>query len=174
MAARDMVVLGRITEPYGLQGWVKLHAFCDDFFDFADLPQWWLAEDAESTQWQAFGLQDVRAHGKGLIARFEGVTDRNASEAIEGRFIAVPRESLPKTANGEFYWADLIGLEVVNLQDEELGVVSSLMSSGAHEVLCVRDERVAGGERLLPFVAQVVKEVALTEGRIRVDWGQDW
>ncbi len=174
MAARDMVVLGRITEPYGLQGWVKLHAFCDDLEDFSALPQWWLGADAEGEQWQPYGLLDVRQHGKGLIARFEGVADRNASEAVEGRFIAVPRDRLPRTAKDEFYWADLIGLEVVNLQDEALGMVSSLMSSGAHEVLCVRDARVEGGERLLPFVAQVVKDVDPAQRRIRVDWGLDW
>jgi len=179
-----MIVLGRIAGPYGLQGWVKLNAYGDDFDALGTMPQWWLGAAAEGEVWTPYALQDLKSHGKGWIVKFAGVDDRNGSEAITGSYIAAPREALPETAANEFYWADLVGLEVVNTQGERLGRVTKLLSSGAHEVLCVSDGE--GGkmqERLLPFVAQVVKSVDTangtkgtegTKGTIRVEWGADW
>ena len=181
------VVLGRVVEPYGLQGWCKVHLFGGDAAELGGMPQWWLAP-AETLQheglmrgvaevaaaWRAYPLLDLRPHGKGMIARFVGVDDRTAAEAIHGHFIAVPRAQLPEPAQGEYYWADLIGATVINQSGEHLGVVSELMSSGAHEVLCVRAG--CGQERLLPFVAAVVKSVdlAATPRQITVAWELDW
>ena len=172
---QGMIVLGRIAGPYGLQGWVKLNAYGDDFGALGTMPQWWLGAAAEGEVWTPFALQDLKSHGKGWIVKFIGVDDRNGSEAITGSFIAAPRQALPETAANEFYWADLVGLEVVNTQGERLGRVTKLLSSGAHEVLCVCDGE--GGkmqERLLPFVAQVVKSVDTANCTIRVEWGADW
>lgn len=175
--AQGMIVLGRIAGPYGLHGWVKLNAYGDDFDALGTMPRWWLGESAEGDVWSPYALSGLKVHGKGWIVKFAGVDDRNASEAIDGRYIAAPREALPKTAKDEFYWGDLVGLEVVNTQGERLGKVTGLLSSGAHEVLCVGgeegpDEKLQ--ERLLPFVAQVVKSVDTANGTIRVEWGVDW
>jgi len=83
----------------------------------------------------------------------------------------VPRAALPAPAPGEFYWADLVGLEVVNAAGEALGRVQGVFSTGANDVLRVGAGK---GERLLPFVAAVVKKVDLAARRIEVDWGLDW
>lgn len=168
-----MIVLGRISGPYGLHGWVKLNAYGDDFDALGTMPQWWLGLDDQGEQWTPHALQELKHHGKGWIVKFAEVDDRIASEAIAGRYIAAPREALPKTATNEFYWADLVGLDVVNTQGECLGKVTKLLSSGAHEVLCVSDgEGEEMQERLLPFVAQVVKSV--DAATIQVEWGADW
>ena len=169
--AQGMIVLGRIAGPYGLHGWVKLNAYGDDFDALGTMPQWWLATADEGEVWTPYALQDLKSHGKGWIVKFVGVDDRNASEAIDGRYIAAPRDALPKTAANEFYWADLVGLMVVNLKDEELGVVAGLFENGAHPVMRVVEGEV---ERLLPFVDQVVQQVDLAQGRIRVEWELDW
>ena len=172
---RGMIVLGRIAGPYGLHGWVKLNAYGDDFDALGTMPEWWLGATADAESWVPHALQDLKLHGKGWIVKFVSVDDRNAAEAITGRYIGAAREDLPMTAADEYYWADLVGLEVVNVQGERLGRVTKLMSSGAHEVLCVCDgegEKVQ--ERLLPFVAQVVKSVDAASRSIRVDWGADW
>lgn len=171
-----MIVLGRIIGPFGVHGWVKVHAFGDDPDAWCKMPQWWLAAKADAApgSWVPYALSEASPHGKGLVAKFESVIDRSAAEAIAGVYVGAPRESLPKTAADEYYWADLVGLDVVNMQGERLGQVSELLSSGANEVLCVRDGE---HERLLPFVAQVVKSVERLEsggGLIRVDWGADW
>ena len=101
----------------------------------------------------------------------EGCDSPEAAAAYRGLDVALPRESLPPTRENEFYQADLIGLEVRNMDDVPLGIVAGLFSNGAHDVM-----RLAGdeGERLLPFIEQVVREVDIGAGRIRVDWGKDW
>lgn len=164
-----MVVLGRVVAPFGVRGWVKVHPFGDEPEAWREMPRWWLGVDAQGIDWQAYELKGWRQHGSGWVAKFAGVDDRIGAEALDGRYIAAPREALPGTAEDEWYWADLIGLEVVNEKGESLGRVTGLLETGANAVLVVRDEEV---ERLLPFVGQVVKNVA--DGRVRVEWEKDW
>ena len=105
------------------------------------------------------------------MAKLAGIDDRDASEALGSCYIGAPRDALPPPAQDEYYWSDLIGLAVVNLQDQPLGRVTSLIETGANQVLVVSDgER----ERLLPFVEQVVGKVDVPGGVIRADWGLDW
>lgn len=168
-----MVVLGRIVAPYGVAGWVRVHPFGDDPESWRTMPRLWLGAAAETADWSPLALKGLRFHGKSLIAKFEGVDDRNAAEALGGQYVAAPRDALPKNAENEFYWADLVGLSVVNEAGESLGTVDNLIETGASPVLVVKDPD-GLGEHLLPFVAAVVKDVALAEGRIRVAWQKDW
>ncbi|MGE5386497.1 MAG: ribosome maturation factor RimM, partial [Betaproteobacteria bacterium] len=94
------------------------------------------------------------------------------AEALRGMLVGAPREALPETDADEYYWADLIGLQVINASGESLGQVAGLIETGANDVLRVVSE--SGEERLLPFVAQVVLEVEKENGLIRVEWGSDW
>ena len=172
-----MIVLGRIVAPFGIQGWVKIHPFGDDPASWRKLPHWWLSRDdnAPDAQWKQYTLTACRPHGKGLVAALAEVPDRNAAEAIDGFFIAAPREVLPEPAENEHYWGDLVGLAVINEADEALGTVRSLLSTGAHDVLQVQDGEGKGAvERLIPFVAAYVLDVDLAARRIRVSWQKDW
>lgn len=170
-----MIVLGRIVAPYGVQGWVRVHPFGDGAEDWRRMECWWLGREPEGSEWLSFRLAALRTQGKGLVASFDGVADRAAAEGLEGMYIAAPREALPKTAQGEYYWADLVGLQVENEQGERLGAVADLIESGANTVLVVREgEGKEMRERLLPFVAAVVKKVDVAAGSVRVDWGSDW
>lgn len=172
-----MVVLGRITAPYGVQGWVRLHPFGDDPGRWREISSWWLGRDENDfSGWCAYPLQAIRLHSKGWIVKLTGVDDRSGAERLVGNYFGAPREELPKTDLGEFYWSDLIGLSVVNLGNEPLGRVVDLLESGAHAVLVVTEENGRGEkvERLLPFVDHVVKEVDIPAGLLRVDWERDW
>ena len=137
------------------------------------MPQWWLSTDvdAPAESWKARGVEAVKRHGDGVIAKLAGIDDRDASEALGSCYFGAPREALPPPAQGEHYWADLIGLSVVNMQDRPLGRVKSLIETGANQVLVVADGE---QERLLPYVEPVVKAVDVSGGRIRVDWDSDW
>jgi 16S rRNA processing protein RimM len=137
------------------------------------MPRWWLSPVADGEAWTPYAIHALKEHGKGWVVKFVGVDDCNAAQTINGNYIAAPREALPKTEADEYYWADLVGLEVVNAQGDRLGKVTGLLSSGAHEVLCVRDAQ-GEHERLLPFVAQVVKCVDKASRTICVEWGADW
>lgn len=168
-----MIVLGRIVAPFGVQGWVKIHPFGDDPLSWREMPHWWLAaaDDAPEGTWKQYTLKTCRAHGKGLVACFDEIADRNAAEAISGQFIGAPREAMPEPEKDEYYWGDLVGLGVVNEAGEALGTVSGLISTGAHDVLQVQEGET---ERLIPFVAAYVLEVDLAARTIRVAWERDW
>lgn len=170
MASSDIVVLGKIADPYGIRGWVRLHAFGDDPLSWAEIPVWCLGP--ENGPWREVKLKDLRVHGDGLVALFDGVSDRSGAEALKGMFVGAPREALPATDADEYYWADLIGLEVLNSAGESLGRVTGLIETGANDVLEVAAED--GVQRLLPFVDAVVLAVERDAGLIRVEWGKDW
>lgn len=166
-----MIVLGRIVAPYGVRGWLKVKPFGDDPDAWRDMPCWWLGTQADGDHWQAVQLEQLKPHGAGWVAKLAGIDDRSAAEALNGRFVAAPRDALPGTDEGEFYWADLIGLDVINEQGESLGRIDTLLETGANDVLVVKD---GDTRRLLPFVMQVVREVDLAGGRMRVAWERDW
>ncbi len=161
--------MGRIVAPYGLKGWVRIEPYSAEPDSLRDYPSVWVGSNGD---WREMKVaESVLQHGASLVARFEGCVERDAALALKGSEIALEREALPRNAKDEFYWVDLIGLKVVNAKDEELGVVAELFESGAHPVM-----RVVAGEteRLLPFVEQVVRQVDMAEGRIRVEWELDW
>ncbi len=170
MPDSEFVVLGRLADPYGIHGWLWLHPFGDDPLSWAKMPVWWLGR--EGGPWRESKLKGMRAHGKGVIVLLDSVPDRTAAEAAKGILVGAPREALPATDADEYYWADLIGLAVVNTAGEQLGKVAGLLETGANDVLRIVAED--GSERLLPFVDSVVLAVEKQTGLIRVEWGSDW
>lgn len=159
--------MGRIAAPFGVKGWVKVQPYCEDPGVLLDLAAWRIGRGDTHTLYPLEAAQD---HGNGLVAKLEGVADRDAAFALRGLEISVERASLPAPADNEYYWSDLIGLAVVNREGVELGRVASLMETGAHDVLVVQ----GGREHLIPFVSQFVGEVDLAAGRLEVDWGEDY
>ena len=169
----DIVVLGKVVGAYGLRGAVKIHPFADDPNAWGKLTHWWIGQDGLAPSlWRQTRVLKCREHGEVLVADLECFPDRNASESAKGVLVGAPRAVLPATDKDEFYWADLIGLSVVNTADEALGQVAGLLETGANDVLRVVAED--GVERLLPFVDAVVLSVDKAAGRILVAWGSDW
>lgn len=168
-----MIVLGRIVAPFGVRGWLRIHPFGDDPIGWQTIAQWLLSPDADAATdtWRIYVPETVKAHGGGLLAKLQGVGDRGAAEALTGCYIGALRSDLPPTRKDEYYWRDLIGLEVQNLQGMALGHVDSLLETGANDVLVVVDGE---NKRLLPFVEDVVVKVDPVGRLIRVDWGIDW
>jgi 16S rRNA processing protein RimM len=164
-----MVVMGRVVAAQGLQGWVKVQAFTEHLDTLIDYDTWQMGND--SHPWREYKVSECRLHTKVLVAKLEGVNDRTAAENCRGLLIAVPRSSLPKESDDEYYWSDLIGLSVVNLEGEQLGRVDNLLDMGANDILCVHGDK---GEILIPFLSHVVQQVSLDEKLIRVDWQADY
>lgn len=160
--------MGRVAAPYGVKGWIKVVPFTSSPGTLRTFPSWWLGR---AGQWQEVEVVESAVHGAALVARISGYGAREQAARLRGLEVAVPRGALAATAPGEYYWADLIGLEVVNIEGQSLGTVASVFSNGAHEVLRVAQD---GRERLLPFVVAVVKKVDLAARRLDVDWGVDW
>lgn len=170
MAERESrrVVLGKIAGLFGVKGWMKLLSWTEPRERIVQYRPWLLELGGEWREWQ---VAEGRAHGKGVIARLESVTDRGQAAALVGAAIAVRREQLPATRPGEYYWADLVGLEVRLADGRLLGSVKGLLATGANDVLVVQGER----ERLIPFVrGPVIKDVDLDAQVICVDWDADF
>ncbi|MBP7580141.1 MULTISPECIES: ribosome maturation factor RimM [Vogesella] len=168
MRDADLVVMGFVRGAFGVRGWVKVQAdtqYADSLFDY---PQWWLKKDGE---WKPYTFTDGSAQPKGLVVKFDGVDDREIAAGMRGMQIAIARDQLPAAADDEYYWIDLIGLDVVNKEDIVLGKVAELMETGANDVLVVRGDT---DERLIPFVSDYIVDVDLAAKRITVDWGLDY
>jgi 16S rRNA processing protein RimM len=162
-----MVVMARVAGAFGVRGWIKLQVFTERASSLLDYPVWWLGRDAA---WVPAEVEQASVHGSAVVAKLGGLDDREGAAALRGCKVAVPRAALPQNEEGEYYWADLEGLRVSNLEGETLGAVAGLIETGANQVLVVRGER----ERLIPFVGAVVKSVDLARGELLVDWGADF
>ena len=170
MSGSEIVVLGRLADPYGILGWIWLFPFGDDPLTWAEAPRWWVAKEGEP--WRECGLKGLKVHGNGLVVSLDCIPDRTTAESMKGVLVGLPRDVLPATKTDEFYWSELIGLQVINAQGEVLGRVDGLLETGANSVLrVIADDKT---ERLLPFVASVVLTVERDDGLIRVEWGSDW
>ncbi len=165
-----MVVMGRIVGAQGILGWVKVQTFTEYLDGLLDYDAWYLGNDKQP--WRKVEVLEANVHGKIIIAKLPGILDRTSAEQCKGLLVAIHRDSLPAQAEGEYYWSDLIGMNVVNLADEVLGTVDTLLETGANDVLSVRDAE--GVERLIPFIASVIQGVNLAEKSIRVDWQADY
>ncbi len=166
--------MGRVTVPFGVRGWIKIHTLTADPESLCDYPVWRVGRNGN---WREARVLACRLQGNALVAQMEGVTDREAAAALRGSDIAVLRTELPAAEEGEFYWTDLIGLSVVNVENYEFGRVARILQTGANDVLVVTGdkEKSAGSrETLMPFIAGVIKQIDLAAGRIVVDWGEDY
>jgi len=162
------LLMGRIAAPYGVLGWVRVNTFTAAPENLLGYTPWYLRIDG---QWRAVEVLAGREHGKGLVVQLAGCSDRDAAAALGGTDIGVYRSQLPAPETGEYYWSDLVGLQVHTLQGVLLGVVDHLLETGANDVLVIRGER----EHLVPFVRNaVVKAIDLDAGVMTVDWDPDF
>lgn len=165
---RQWVAMGYIKGVFGVKGWVKIHTDTEYTDSLLDFPQWQLSKDG---QIQTVTIAESKINGDELLARFEGIADRNAAALLRGYTIEIDRSSFADTEDDEYYWADLVGLTVINREQLNLGTISSLMDTGAHDVLVVDGDF---GRKLIPFVAQYIDEVNIPQKKICVDWGSDY
>lgn len=167
-AESRLIVVGRISGIYGVHGWVKIFSYTTPRENILSYIPWQVCIDNE---WKTVDIVEGQAHGKGVIAHIHGFDDRDSVRALIDADIAVYRNQLPVAAQGEYYWADLVGMSVVTIDGIGLGKVDHLMETGANDVLVVKDDR----DRLIPFVLDDVVVGIDTENRtIKVDWDPDF
>ena len=164
--------MGRIAAPYGVKGWLKVLPLTSAPQTLLSYPQWWVRKRGNDGPWQPVELESGKQHGATLLAQLSGLTDREAAAQWSGGDVGIAKSALPAAGDGEFYWADLVGLAVVNREGVALGTVAAVQEFGAHPVL-----RVAGADgatRMIPFVAAYVDGVDIEARRIEVDWQPDY
>ena len=167
----DLVLVAHVTGAFGLAGWIRLSPYSDDAGALLHARTWWL----DKPEMHDVDILQVRTQGDDLVAQLMGVEGRDAAEALKGTTVHIRRAHFPALDDGEFYWVDLIGHAVENLQGEAFGVVTGLMDNGAHPILRVA---LPGGEKpqelLIPFVDKFVADVDTAGKRIKVDWEREY
>ena len=175
----DAVEVGRVADAWGIKGWFKVLPYSADPQALFSTKRWYLlpAEvGAKTFEGVAkLSIKEAKDHSDAVVACAHDVLDRNAAESLRGARIFVARSSFPTAATDEYYWVDLIGLDVINRQNEPLGKVRELLSTGPQTVLVIeylQDGKVQ--DRMIPFVSVYVDNVDLAARRILVDWQSDY
>ena len=174
LTSEQTTIVGRITTIYGVKGWVKIYSHTEPMESILNYSPWLLNRNG---QWMPVKIADGKKHGKGLIAKLAGVDDRDVARDYCGLDIAIETSLLPELDDGEFYWSQLEKLDVITESGEKLGKVSHLIATGSNDVLVVKGngQSIDRRERLIPYLPdQVIKEINLDEGTIRVDWDPEF
>ena len=170
----DLVLVGHVTGAYGIKGWVRIRPYSADADAMLHAKTWWL----DKPVLRDVDMMQAKVHGEDVVAQLMGVADRDAAEALKGAAVQIRRSHFPPLDDDEYYWVDLIGLPVENLQGEVLGTVADMMDNGAHPILRVVAPAVSADQKpkewLIPFVDQFVKTVDQAGKKITVDWGLDF
>jgi len=172
----DLVQVGYIAGAYGLRGGLRVTPFSTDADALLNVKTWWL----DKPSLRAVQVRSAKFHSGDVTATLLDLSERDAAEALKGAKVQVSRADFPALPEDEYYWSDLIGLAVVNLQGEALGTVSDMMHNGAQSILRIdpvpdpADPAAKAPERLVPFVDQFVRTVDLQGRLITLDWGLDY
>jgi 16S rRNA processing protein RimM len=162
------ISVGKISGVFGIKGWVKVFSFTDPRENILTYSPWLLKK---GDQTKTVNVVDGQLQGKTIVAQLAGIDDRDQAAGLMGWDVFITQGQLPKAAKGEYYWSELIGLQVETVDGVQLGAVDSLLETGANDVIIIQGER----ERVIPFLqGQTIIKVDLDAGKIIVDWDPDF
>jgi 16S rRNA processing protein RimM len=167
----DPVIMARIAAPFGIKGWVKLQTYTEFADSLEEFSRWFLQT---GKGWEEVEVEEFSVNAKGVVAKLKGCDTRNEAELLSKRDVAVPRDWLGETDEGAYLWIDLIGAEVINTLGDKLGRVETLLETGANDVLVVKSTEAEGGQRLIPFIDEVIVKVDRAAKMLTVNWGKDY
>jgi 16S rRNA processing protein RimM len=168
LSNQQKISVGKISGVFGIKGWVKVFSFTECRENILSYSPWLLKKDSET---RLVAVIDGKIQGKAVVAQLDGVNDRDQAASFMGWDIYITPEQLPKVAKDEYYWSDLIGLAVETDLGVQLGVIESLLETGANDVVIVKGER----ERVIPFLqGQTIIAIDLEAGKMVVDWDPDF
>lgn len=171
MTQQKLEVVGKLGSTYGIRGWLRVYSSTEQAESIFDYQPWFLKI---KEQWLPTELENWRHHNHDLIVKLKNIDDREAAQILTNVEIGVDLSVFPRLEEGDYYWHDLIGCNVINLEGYAMGVVTEMMETGSNDVLVVQansKDAFNKPERLIPFLfKQVVKRVDLTTKTIEVDW----
>lgn len=164
----DWIVIGRFGRAHGIKGMVTVHSFTEPRENILRYTQW---HAMINKQWQPLELLRVEVTNKHILALVEGFADREKVEGLTNIEIAVLREQLPQLAPGDYYWHELVGMQVVDQQGACFGTVVEIMPTGSNDVMVVEGEK----RYLIPYIpGRFVTSINALEKLIIVDWDTDF
>jgi 16S rRNA processing protein RimM len=165
---QDQVIVGKISGIYGVSGWVRIISYTRPVTNIFLYSPWLIGQ---GEQQRSIELVEGRVQGKGLVAHLRDMDDRDLARSYIGKQIAIYRRQMPELPSGEYYWRDLINLDVLNLDGVKLGKVTEILETGANDVLVIHGER----RHLVPLMmGRYVTDIDTSIGRITVDWDPEY
>lgn len=165
------IVLGKLGSSYGIRGWLRVFPSTEDAESIFEYQPWFIKH---AGRWQAITVESWKWHNQELVIKLEGFDDRDEVATLTNCEIVVSGDVLPTLEDGDYYWKDLIGCQVVTTKEYDLGIVTDLMETGSNDVLVVKanlKDAFGAKERLVPYIdEQVIKSVDLSSKKITVDW----
>lgn len=164
------VTIASFGKPFGIRGWIKINSYLEPKASILEIKPWLVLKD---NAWQEIILTDMRQNADNIIIKLPDYDSPEAVSKLTNSKISTWRKNMPKLSQDEYYWSELIGLKVLNLENIELGAVQDLMSTalGANDVLIVMEgER----KRLIPYISSVIKQVDVSNKIIYVDWDYEF
>ena len=167
---QKMVSIAKIGAPYGLSGELNLYILSASTEDALSYKPWYI-QKPDNQQWLVLDNESVSRLGTKLLIHFDGADTKEQASLFTNAIIAVPRATLKPTEKDEFYWVDLMGLEVINQNGDAFGYVDYILDTGANQVLCCKKNK---QEFLIPFIKNYVILVDRSQKKIIVDWQYDY
>lgn len=188
---KDCIHLGKLVGTWGVKGWLKVFSYTRPRKNIGQYKHWLLVHSASNNRQHnkassitnkakailatSVEIKKCKEQGQNIVALIDGINYRDQAESLFGLEVYIEKSQLKPLKQGEFYWSDMIGCEVVNTQAVVLGNVSSIMETGANDVLVVQQD---GGqeliEHLIPYSDEIVLEVNVEKQSIQVEWGEDY
>lgn len=163
----DKIPIGRFGAAYGVRGWLHLISYTDPI---ENIFNYTVFHVKHGQQWQLLHLANSKTHGKGLIVQIAEIGDRELAREYTNDEIYIPKEALPNLPEDQYYWHDLIGLQVKTTENLVLGTVRELLATGGNDVIVVNGDR----QRLIPYIDDVVIKIDMTSRELIVDWDPDF
>ena len=161
------IVIGRIGDAFGVKGWSHLFSFTEPADNIFNYTHWQIrAYQKKNAQWVSAELEFHKSHGRDFVVKFKGSDDRDQALLLKNHTIAVDRTDLPTLEKGEYYWNDLIGLQVINTKGESFGEIDYLFEAGSNDIIATKGEKT----HYIPYRKEIIKSVDLEKKMMIVDW----
>ena len=168
MKSGKKILVGKISNPHGIKGWIKVISFTDPIENILSYKKWTISDNETE---KTYCLEDSRIQGNKIVIKLEGVNNRDDADLLKNLQIEINRSDLPKLEENSYYWEDLVDFNVIDIKGNPVGKVDSLFRTGSNDVLVIINET---KERLLvPFIMEeVIKYVDLAKELISIDWAE--
>lgn len=168
MRSGQKILVGKISNPHGIKGWIKVISFTDPIENILSYKKWTISDNETE---KTYCLEDSRIQGNKIVIKLEGVNNRDDADLLKNLQIEINRSDLPELEENSYYWEDLVDFNVIDIKGNPVGKVDSLFRTGSNDVLVIINET---KERLLvPFIMEeVIKYVDLAKELISIDWAE--
>lgn len=160
---KEKLEVGQIVNTFGIKGFVKVYPYVDDISRFDNLKKVYIKSKKIDKQ---LSIEEVKYHKNMVLIKFKGIETVEEAEKLKNAYVEIDRADAIPLEEGQYFIADLIGLDVYLDTGEKLGVLEDIYNTGSSDIYVVKNE--LGKQFLLPYIDEVIKKIDIEEGKITV------